>query len=93
MEYRDWRELMILKEIALLYKAIMTSARRLVLKASDSKKFVGFTLATIALFTGFITSAQWMVVAGIWMGIQGGIDYKKLMGIDPPTEEEDVAEE
>jgi hypothetical protein len=41
-----------------------------------SRKFLGWIVASVALFTHYITNEQWMMVTMAWYGIQGAIDYK-----------------
>ena len=70
---------MVFKEIAELYKVIMNAAQTLVQKAADSKKYTAFIIATVGLFTGFIAETSWLTVAVLYIGVEGGLDWKNSL--------------
>lgn len=41
-----------------------------------SKKFIVWIIASIALFTRFIESSEWMAITMTYLGAQGFIDWK-----------------
>ncbi len=56
-----------------------------------SRKFIAWIAATVAMFLGKVDGDAWMVVTGIYMGLQTGLDYRAaLLGkganVIPPQE-------
>tara|TARA_B110000285_G_C15115325_1_gene613705 strand:- start:401 stop:580 length:180 start_codon:yes stop_codon:yes gene_type:complete len=45
-----------------------------VLKRYVSRKLMVFVVASIGLFSQTLTSSDWVIIAGIYIGTQGAID-------------------
>lgn len=45
---------------------------------SASKKFFSWVVGTHMAYIGLLEPNSWMVITLVWLGIQGGIDYKKF---------------
>jgi hypothetical protein len=45
-----------------------------VLKKYVSRKLMVFVVASFGLFSGTLTSSDWVIIAGIYIGTQGAID-------------------
>ena len=43
----------------------------------NSRKFIAWTTATIALFTQYLDQDNWLMITLLWLGVQGFLDYKK----------------
>lgn len=57
------------------------------------RKFLAFLTGTVALFTGFLSQENWLILAGIYVGAEALIDgVGKMKGLPPPTIEEGVVE-
>ena len=47
-----------------------------------SRKFLVFIIATIAMFTANLTSEDWVIICGTYIGTQGAIDaIARLKGL------------
>jgi hypothetical protein len=44
---------------------------------ANSRKFIAWTIATIALFTRYIDANSWMMITMLWLGIQGYLDSRR----------------
>jgi hypothetical protein len=42
----------------------------------QSKKFIVWTVASVAMFTGFLQSTDWMYITTMYLGAQGLIDFQ-----------------
>jgi hypothetical protein len=42
----------------------------------QSKKFIVWTIASVAMFTGYLQSTDWMYITTMYLGAQGLIDWK-----------------
>lgn len=56
------------------------------LRRANSKKFVAWGVGTAALFAGYISSDQWMVVTSIWMSAEGILDWRRAPALTGPTQ-------
>ena len=45
-----------------------------VLKKYVSRKLMVFVVASVGLFSATLTSSDWVIIAGIYIGTQGAID-------------------
>lgn len=43
-----------------------------------SRKFIVWVVATVALFSKFITNDQWVMITMTWSGIEGVLDFHGL---------------
>ena len=45
-----------------------------ILNSYVSRKLMVFVVASFGLFSGTLTSSDWVIIAGIYIGTQGAID-------------------
>tara|TARA_R110000744_G_scaffold148412_1_gene261473 strand:+ start:9 stop:191 length:183 start_codon:yes stop_codon:yes gene_type:complete len=45
-----------------------------ILKRYISRKLMVFAVASFALFSGTLTSSDWVIIAAVYIGTQGAID-------------------
>lgn len=78
-----------MKQLTGLYTSVMASLSELAYKASSSRKYMAWMIASVALFTDFITPEHWITITVLYIGVQGGLDWKKTL---TPTQELTIEE-
>lgn len=74
-----------LTEFKSVLSTICTHSKTFIGKAI-SRKFIVFIIATHMVYTHFLPGPDWMMIAMIYIGIEGALDWRKSVATEAKEE-------